>query len=316
MLLPPFLKANPLDQRSVFNGINEIEAQRIMEGYEHPRSSQWGTQEAVKIENTSRNRYANVFPWDKNRVRLPVDEKGSDYINASFIDIDGKHKYIAAQGPLRNTVHHFWAMCYKESEEQHNDVVIIAMVTPLEESGVKKCHQYWPDKNTVTLDLSKASLEDHITIPNLAVHWVGESYNDKGHYLLTELELRSLKKIKRVYHFHYFEWADAQVPPSSASLLSLAHDINALKNSVASTAVPIIHCSAGVGRTGTFIALDLMLQKFPNCTASFSCNSNTDPLETIIRSLRDQRMMMVQTFSQYRFLYEVLRSFSLNRNNQ
>ena len=306
MVSPLFLKLPISDQRVNFTTHNAVESERIREALNSPDKSDWSISDAVSRKSVQRNRYSNVFPWNKSRVKLPVEQGHSDYINASYISMGNKVGYIAAQGPLEDTIHHFWAMCYNESEKQKNDTVIIAMVTPLTEGGMKKCSHYWPTKTNPVLNVSTLLQNDGIEIPGLTVHFVSETYIEKGDYLLTEMELRSKTKVKKVYHFYYYKWADARVPPSVNPLISLSQEIRALKKSVTNDPVPIVHCSAGVGRTGTFIALDQLLNELSPGNLD-PANEQFDPINEIVTQLRSERMMMVQTVYQYCFLYDAMR---------
>lgn len=306
MTVPLFLKLRIPDQRMNFSTHNAVESERISEALNSPEKSVWSISDAISRKSVQRNRYSNVFPWNKSRVKLPVEQGHSDYINASYISMGNKVGYIAAQGPLDDTIHHFWSMCYNESEKQKNDTVIIAMVTPLTEGGMKKCSQYWPTKSNPVLNVTTLLQNDGIEIPGLSIHYLSETYIEKGDYLLTEMELRSKTLVKKVYHFYYYKWADARVPPSVDPLISLSQEIRALKKSVTNEPVPIIHCSAGVGRTGTFIALD---QLFHELTPDIldPANDKFDPIEAIVTQLRNERMMMVQTVYQYCFLYDTMK---------
>lgn len=284
-----------------FSRQNQIEAERINEGL-NESSSEWSLRAALCPKNADRNRYSNVFPWDRNRVKLPVHSDGSDYMNASYVTVDNNVRYIAAQGPLKKTIHHFWAMCFNEADASNSDTVIIAMVTPLEEGGIKKCEKYWPEAGE-EMDLSRDIEKDAISLPGLKVSFVNESFNELHSYVLTEFELSISNKLKRVLHYYYYKWADAKVPPSSLPLIDLAKSIKVEIEKLEEDLrpAPIIHCSAGVGRTGTFIALDQLLNYSPLSTNKFE-----DPVERIVSSLRSSRMMMVQTVYQYLYLYEVL----------
>lgn len=312
MVSPLFLKLPIPDQRMNFTTHNAIESERIREALNSPDKSDWSISDAVGRKSVQRNRYSNVFPWNKSRVKLPVEQGHSDYINASYISMGNKVGYIAAQGPLEDTIHHFWSMCYNESEKQKNDTVIIAMVTPLTEGGMKKCCQYWPTKTNPVLNVTMLLQDDGIEIPGLTVHFVSETYIEKGDYLLTEMELRSKTQVKKVYHFYYYKWADARVPPSVSPLISLSQEIRALKKSVTNEPVPIVHCSAGVGRTGTFIALDQLFNELSPDILD-PANDQIDPIEAIVTQLRSERMMMVQTVYQYCFLYDTMREVYAGR---
>lgn len=306
---PSYLRLSPMDKRKKFLHITALGDQRIEEAFSTPKTSVWSVNEALKKSNLYKNRYSNVFPYDKTRVRLPVEKGSEDYINASYVTLD-QNEYIAAQGPLTDTIHHFWAMAYNESEKQNNDTVVIAMVTPLTESGIVKCTQYWPDKTQISFDLSENILEDRISIPggSLKVEYVQESYNAVGDYLLTELLLKSDTKVKKVYHYYYFKWADAKVPPSLSPLVCLSKEIRSVSSKVENKEkgiqrpTPIVHCSAGVGRTGTFIAIDHLFND--DTLEEAHKNPQEDPVFQTVLRLRNCRMMMVQTLYQYDFLYE------------
>ncbi|KAK6453788.1 protein-tyrosine phosphatase-like protein [Scheffersomyces xylosifermentans] len=311
---PQFLRLPLASQKENFHQINELEAARIKQGLRHPGESDWAVNDGTDKRNASRNRYANVFPYNSSRVRLPVVGDGaSDYINASYVRLSEEsfNEYIAAQGPLENTVNQFWSMAYNESEKQNNDVVLIVMVTPLTESGMIKCDKYWPDKENPTLDLSHSNKKDSIDIPELQVNYIKESYDDVGDFLLTEMELVSPTKTKKVYHFYYYKWADARVPPSLYPLLYLSEEINAIRKLAVNAPTPIVHCSAGVGRTGTFIAIDHLFKDFDKfiklcekAKASKEYDVVYDPIFQTVLQMREKRMMMVQTAYQFGFLYD------------
>lgn len=312
--LPPFLKLTPLERRKKFIHINAESDQRVEDAISLPDAA-CTINVALEKDNLAKNRYSNVFPWDQNRVRLPVgpdvadgDHHKYDYVNASYVTINDEVKYIASQGPLPTTTHHFWAMAWNESETQDNDTIIVAMITPLVESGMVKCSQYWPDKSSAeVVDFSLNITHDKIAIDGgrLALRHVQETYDDEGDYLLTEMELISATKVKKVYHYYYYKWADCKTPASIYPLLSLSDNINAVINEVTSEGdgapIPIVHCSAGVGRTGTFIAID---QLFGVNSVITTSPRSSDPIFDFVLGLRSNRMMMVQTVHQYNFLYD------------
>lgn len=313
MVIPPFLNTPVSEQKANFANLNGIESERINESFNSCGESEWSMSAAMLQNNIRRNRYSNVFPWDRTRVKLPVVGEHSDYINASYITLNKAPDYIASQGPLKETMHHFWSMCYHESDKQQNDTVIIAMVTPLNESGITKCSSYWPTKTHPQLDFSALLQKDGIDIPGLKVNYVSETYNEKGDFLLTVLDLISQERKKKVYHYYYYKWSDAKVPSSIRPLLSLSEEITTIKKSFSNEPVPIIHCSAGVGRTGTFIVLDQLLN---DPAVSFKVDPNEhsitrDPILDIVIQLRKDRMMMVQTVYQYCFLYHAMKTVLL-----
>lgn len=318
---PMFLLLTLMNQREKFNKLNDLEADRIQEGLTNPQSSSWALTQAMKKVNRNRNRYSNVFPWDQTRIRLPVidQEIHSDYINASRVrlgvddfDSDATNtasQYIACQGPLESTIHHFWSMCFNESQLQNNDTVVVVMVTPLIEASMVKCHRYWPELNQ-KWEFDEDNMRDGIDIPNLSIQNIDETLDSNGDYLLTTMELKSNEIVKRVYHFYYFKWADAKVPPSIAPLYNICEDIENIRKLSRNPPVPIVHCSAGVGRSGTFIAFDYLFRdsnRFIDLVEQDQ-NEDSDLIYEIVYQMRASRMMMVQTIYQFNFLYETAKS--------
>ncbi|KAM7344935.1 protein tyrosine phosphatase 52F isoform 2-T4 [Cochliomyia hominivorax] len=219
----------------------------------------------------NKNRYADIFPYDKNRVILDIDADGSDYINASFIDGYRRRKeYIATQGPKPESTKDFWRMVL-----QHN-VRVIVMVTQFREGDIIKCHEYFPLKSK-------------------SINVVGKKKDAFDLYDRTELsvthETFGLKQ--KVVHFYFKKWPDHGCPTDPTHLITFIRKVKAEK--VPSYSPIVVHCSAGVGRTGTFIGLDIIMQRLKN-------ESKINIYETV-KKLRFQRMKMVQTLAQYTFLY-------------
>ncbi|KAK6463449.1 protein-tyrosine phosphatase-like protein [Scheffersomyces coipomensis] len=310
LVWPTYLTIDSIQQRKNFDQLNDIEAANLKEGITNS-SSPWSVSDGRIKAPKRRNRYSNVFPFNHNRVKLPCTKK-NDYINASRVQIDEESKYIVTQGPIESTIHHFWAMCFNESELNNTDTIVIVMLTSLVEDGIFKCIQYWPnDINEVNSDAS--SIEDKIDIGSLRVKFLKKSYNKEGDFSLTELELKSATKVKKVYHYYYYKWADARTPPSSESLQILSSHIHEHDNETTGKIIPIVHCSAGVGRSGTFIALDYFF-KNPQLFKSENIDPNQfgpynpsdDLILNTVSTLRHYRMMMVQTIHQYIFLYDTV----------
>ncbi|XP_050744270.1 phosphatidylinositol phosphatase PTPRQ [Drosophila biarmipes] len=218
-----------------------------------------------------KNRYADIYPYDKNRVILDIDAEGSDYINASFIDGHTRKKeYIATQGPKPESVMDFWRMIL-----QYN-VRVIVQVTQFREGNTVKCHEYYPYsmRGLVVTVKSKEIFELYDRTELTVVH-------DK--YGLKE----------KVVHFYFKKWPDHGCPEDPMHLITLVKKVKAERRPSYSPIV--VHCSAGVGRTGTFIGLDLIMQRLKS-------ESKINIFETV-KKLRFQRMKMVQTQQQYTFLY-------------
>ncbi|KAI4826999.1 hypothetical protein KUCAC02_030427, partial [Chaenocephalus aceratus] len=216
---------------------------------------------------------------DHTRVRLQLLEGDphSDYINANYID--GYHRprhYIATQGPMQETVRDFWRMVWQENSAS------IVMVTNLVEVGRVKCVRYWPDETEVYGDIKVTLIE---TEP-LAEYVIRTfTVQKKGHH-----EIRELRQ------FHFTSWPDHGVPCYATGLLGFIRQVKFLNPPDAG---PIVaHCSAGAGRTGCFIAVDIMLDMAENegVVDIFNC----------IRELRSQRVNMVQTEEQYVFVHDAI----------
>ncbi|XP_051660561.1 receptor-type tyrosine-protein phosphatase kappa-like [Manacus candei] len=228
--------------------------------------------------NQSKNRYKSIIPYDHCRVVLQPSGTGNDYINASYVDSYGSpHFFIAAQGPLAETVVDFWQMVWQEKTS------VVVMLTGLVEQNKIKCEKYWPEQEEVYGDFT-------VTLNNTRA--------------TTGLVTRtfSLQKAgcalpRVVEQFHYLLWPDHGVPRNTSQLLCLVAVVN--KRVLEAPAGPVlVHCSAGIGRTGTFIALDFLLKmgKAEGKVDVFRC----------VQQLREQRVSMVQTKEQYTFLYEAL----------
>ncbi|XP_066869339.1 receptor-type tyrosine-protein phosphatase T isoform X22 [Kogia breviceps] len=241
------------------------------------QTASWDT--AKEDENRNKNRYGNIISYDHSRVRLLVldGDPHSDYINANYID--GYHRprhYIATQGPMQETVKDFWRMIWQENSAS------IVMVTNLVEVGRVKCVRYWPDDMEVYGDIKVTLIE---TEP-LAEYIIRTfTVQKKGHHEIRELRL-----------FHFTSWPDHGVPCYATGLLGFVRQVKFLNPPEAGPIV--VHCSAGAGRTGCFIAIDTMLDMAENegVVDIFNC----------VRELRAQRVNLVQTEEQYVFVHDAI----------
>ncbi|XP_077053991.1 receptor-type tyrosine-protein phosphatase T isoform X3 [Siphateles boraxobius] len=247
------------------------------EGLAEGQTAPWET--AKKDENRNKNRYGNIIAYDHTRVRLQLLEGDphSDYINANYID--GYHRprhYIATQGPMQETVRDFWRMIWQENSAS------IVMVTNLVEVGRVKCVRYWPDETEVYGDIKVTLIE---TEP-LAEYVIRTfTVQKKGHH-----------EIREIRQFHFTSWPDHGVPCYATGLLGFIRQVKFLNPPDAGPI--IVHCSAGAGRTGCFIAVDIMLDmaESEGVVDIFNC----------IRELRSQRVNMVQTEEQYVFVHDAI----------
>ncbi|XP_026742026.1 tyrosine-protein phosphatase corkscrew-like isoform X1 [Trichoplusia ni] len=345
-----------LDHKSGFDG--EFQSLKMLED-RHVFTSHEGT----RPENTPKNRYRNILPYDQTRVvlRRRDNRQDSDYINASYIrssrlsdssssvqssnesldsvksliinsdtkktpplvtkslsdealreakksfkldkingnlcrDVTVKNKaYIAAQGCLSNTKDDFWRMIWQE------DVRVIAMITNEVENGKKKCERYWP-------------LSGHEErFDGLTVKSISETHYEE--YLLREFDVCDDKNCRVVFQYQFTAWPDHGTPGDPDGVLSFIDDINRrmIQNSQDTDApeqnILCVHCSAGVGRTGTFIVLDMLLDKIK--TSGFNCDID---VHSTVKLVRAQRNGMVQNKMQYRFIYLALQEFIDSRN--
>lgn len=276
-------------------------------------------------------------------MRLSVQEGGNDYINASLITLDlgsdlsiGSKEYIATQGPTRTTINHFWQMLYSLLHEDYKtESAVIVMLTPVHESGREACAPYWPSEVGSTLEIPSdedfpQTLEVSCMSSETVAPLVGPT---DGQYPHTQCDLKLTCPeegiTKTIHHIYVDTWVDFDRPKASGDIFSLVRLCNALQASTPSSSkesqaadstlestsgkdMPmIVHCSAGVGRTGTYMALDYMLTRskllIPDSSPSVY-SSITDPIYELVKSMREQRMGMVQRFSQYNYIYENVRT--------
>lgn len=236
-------------------------------------------QVAKKPENVRKNRYGNILPYDHSRVILKhtPDVCTSDYINASHIDGYNRPKeYISTQGPKENTIVDFWRMIWQEAS------TVILMVTGLVENGKQKCSKYWPDDSLVYGDLQ--ILLSH-TEPCMD-------------FIIRTLLLRKTDtgETRRIRHYHFLDWPDHTVPSNPTSLLTMLRRMRVENANL--TGPIVVHCSAGIGRSGTCIAIDSLWQQAER--------ENHVDVFGFVNKIRMQRTNMVQNLEQYLFIYEAL----------
>nr|XP_054592187.1 receptor-type tyrosine-protein phosphatase mu isoform X3 [Nothobranchius furzeri] len=249
------------------------EYERFFEG----QSAPWDS--AKKDENRMKNRYGNIIAYDHSRVRLQPQEGdgGSDYINANYVD--GYHRpnhYIATQGPMQETVYDFWRMVWQEN------TAAVVMVTNLVEVGRVKCCKYWPDDTDIYGDMKVTLIETQ-----LLSEYVIRTF---------AVEKRDVAEIREIRQFHFTGWPDHGVPLHATGLLGFIHCVKA---KVPPTAGPtVVHCSAGAGRTGCFIVIDIMLD--------MAEREGVVDIYNCVRELRERRVNMVQTEEQYVFIHDAI----------
>ncbi|XP_042629249.1 receptor-type tyrosine-protein phosphatase S-like isoform X10 [Cyprinus carpio] len=254
---------------------------RFSQEYESIDPGQQFSWEHSNLEiNKPKNRYANVIAYDHTRVALSNNDgvPGGDYINANFIDgYRRQGAYIATQGPMPDTFSDFWRLVW----EQHTANII--MITKLEEKSRNKCDQYWPSRGTETYGLMQVTLLDTVELATYCVRTFALIKSGSG-------EKRELRQ------FQFTAWPDQGVPEHPTLFLAFLRRVKACNPPDAGPIV--VHCSAGVGRTGCFIVIDAMLERVKQ--------EKTIDVYGHVTLMRSQRNYMVQTEEQYVFIYEAL----------
>ncbi|XP_013859805.1 receptor-type tyrosine-protein phosphatase delta isoform X30 [Austrofundulus limnaeus] len=229
--------------------------------------------------NKFKNRLVNIMPYESTRVCLqPIrGVEGSDYINASFIDGYRQQKaYIATQGPLAETTEDFWRMLW-----EHNSTIVV-MLTKLREMGREKCHQYWPAE--------RSARYQYFVVDPMA------EYN-MPQYILREFKVTDARdgQSRTVRQFQFTDWPEQGVPKSGEGFIDFIGQVHKTKEQFGQDGPITVHCSAGVGRTGVFITLSIVLERM-------RYEGVVDIFQTV-KMLRTQRPAMVQTEDQYQFCY-------------
>ncbi|XP_055078550.1 phosphatidylinositol phosphatase PTPRQ [Periophthalmus magnuspinnatus] len=227
--------------------------------------------------NRTKNRFPNIKPYNNNRVKLlsQPGSDGSDYINASFVSgYLCPNEFIATQGPLPGTVAAFWRMIWETGTRT------IVMLTQCFEKGRIRCHKYWPEDDkpmSVFSDILVSKVSEEV-FPDWTVRTLRVERH--GHYIL-------------VRHFNYTSWPEHGVPESCTTLIKF---VRAVRTHRLETSTIVVHCSAGVGRTGVFIALDHLIQHVRD--------HDFVDIYGLVAELRSERMCMVQNLAQYIFLHQ------------
>lgn len=249
-----------------------------------------------------------------SRIHLRVPEGESDYINASPITLTDPRtgsvfSYIAAQGPKQTGLSHFWHMVW----QQTSDVAVIVMLTKTAEGGREKCFQYFPlDEGTEAISIDP--VESVESAPAGSVR-LSEVYLDEScNSTVRKLQLTFGEQSKVIWHILFSGWPDFDVPQNEdrAALFELLR-LSVEKNTDPSNP-RIVHCSAGVGRSGSLISLEYLLAQIKS-GALAETKDDEDPIYDTVNKLREQRMTMVQSDAQYAFLYDVVREEFIKSQN-
>ncbi|KAK2150125.1 hypothetical protein LSH36_422g02013 [Paralvinella palmiformis] len=244
----------------------------------------FSVKDAKRPEYKERNRYRDVSPYDHSRVRL--ERNHLDYINASLVEYpEANRSYILTQGPLPKTSSHFWLMVW----EQNSAAVL--MLNRVVEMGRIKCHQYFP---------MNVNDEDDLVFEDVGLRVSYVSEEDKNFFVIRTLDIEDLQtgQKKRVLQFHYTTWPDFGVPESPEAFLNFLFAVRKAGVLEQSVGPPVIHCSAGIGRSGTFCLVDtclILIEKNQDVNSVNVCD--------VLMEMRQYRMGLIQTADQLRFSY-------------
>ncbi|XP_017266898.1 tyrosine-protein phosphatase non-receptor type 11b isoform X1 [Kryptolebias marmoratus] len=307
-LKQPF-NATRINAANIENRVRELN--KVADNSEKPKQGFWEEfevlqqqeckllyprKEGQKPENKSKNRYKNILPFDTTRVIIKDPEvPGTDYINANYIrnmNEDGRHVeeskvFIATQGCLQNTVTDFWKMVYQENAH------VIVMTTKEMERGRNKCVRYWPDLHS-TKEFEKVLVRNVEERP-------------AQDYILRKLEVTRLDRkepLRYIWHFQYLSWPDHGVPNEPGGVLWFLEEVNRTQSTIKDTGPIVVHCSAGIGRTGTIIVIDILIDIISR--QGLDCDID---IPKTIQMVRQQRSGMVQTEAQYKFIYMAVQQY-------
>ncbi|KAL4648381.1 tyrosine-protein phosphatase non-receptor type 11-like isoform X3 [Arapaima gigas] len=309
-LKQPF-NATRINAANIENRVRELN--KVADNSEKPKQGFWEEfemlqqqeckllyprKEGQRPENKGKNRYKNILPFDTTRVELRMvvpDVPGADYINANYIrnmHDEGRYAaeskvFIATQGCLQNTVTDFWKMVYQENTH------VIVMTTKEMERGRSKCVRYWPD------------IDSTREFGQLSVRNIEE--RQAQDYILRELEVVCVDQSeppRTVWHYQYLSWPDHGVPNEPGGVLCFLNQINQTQNAIPGAGPIIVHCSAGIGRTGTIIVIDILVDIINR--QGLDCDID---VPKTIQMVRRQRSGMVQTEAQYKFIYMAVQQY-------
>ncbi|XP_071314783.1 tyrosine-protein phosphatase non-receptor type 7-like [Trachinotus anak] len=272
--------------------------------------------------HTMKDRYKTILPNPESRVilRSPEEEAGPDrYINANYIRgyRGAQRAYIATQGPMVHTVGDFWDMVWQERSS------IIIMVTRLKENN-EKCELYWPQPTERTRRVKEEEEDEEEQREEDEEEGETSRFGrfllrvrdsqEKDGFTVTDMEIQLCSERRPVRHYWFTSWPDHHIPQCTAPLLRLVEEVEVYSKSLLPTSSQpvtdpvtgpgpiIVHCSAGIGRTGCFIASSIGCQQLRE-------TGQVDILETVCQ-LRLDRGGMIQTTEQYQFLYSTLAQYS------
>jgi len=239
---------------------------------------------ATTFYTRNKNRYPDILPKESSRVKLQhTGQEGSDYINANYIF---DKEYISTQAPTPSTIPDYWRMIWEQ------EVPVIVMLTKLFERGQIRAHAYWPEK-----------VGETITYGDISVQFDFEA--GVGPIDIKFFILSKSNENRRVAHLHYAAWPDFGVPASTREILNLVRLSEILRPETIPTAPIVVHCSAGIGRSGTFIGIHQAIRMIKSGKQSNICE--------LVLSMRSCRCGMVQTQEQYSFIHKTVLDYEVHR---
>ncbi|CCD66584.2 Protein-tyrosine phosphatase [Caenorhabditis elegans] len=275
------LEKGPIGLRNEFNAMKRFNDFDKMQSFK-------------KAQDHHKNRYKDVGCLDNNRVKLAHPPWPHDYIHANFVSTPANAKrFICAQAPLDNTCADFWYMCLQERVEA------IFMLCNLMEKGAKKCSEYYATKEKPELVFHEK--DQKITVKYEASGTVKFVKPTKAVVKETVLIIEGPGgQVLKTTHYHWIDWPDRGVPPADLSIIELLIKARPLKGPIA------VHCSAGIGRTGSVVMIEYMCEQLLN-------GNQIEETDKILQKIREQRNNSIQTDHQYLFVHQVMMNFFLEK---
>jgi protein tyrosine phosphatase len=258
--------------------------------------------ESRLLDDDDTCRYKNIRCYKDNYVKISSPH---EKINASWIHLPYENSFISAQAPLKNTVDDFWTMCFD------HDINTVIMLCNLEENGKEKCEKYWENKNN-----DKDAIVDSTELgSNFVINYTTEQINDD--ITIRNINIRDTEKNenneKKIKQIHYGSWPDHKSVDLQSIYGNILFMFNLVDNEIGHNPI-VVHCSAGVGRTGTFIALynlyrDILSQIHDEKNKKITLN-----FMNLVRKMKEMRMHLVETEDQYNLIYQFVEKFLKDRN--
>ena len=246
-------------------------------------------------------RYSNIRCYKDNYVKISSPH---ELINASWIHFPFEDSFISAQAPLKNTIDDFWTMCFDY------DINIIIMLCNLEENGKEKCVEYWENDKRDLKDSTASTMDT-----NFIINYTTEQINND--IIIRNINIRDKNKEenneKKIKQIHYGSWPDHQSLDIQDIYGNILFMFNLVDKEIGHNPI-VVHCSAGVGRTGTFIALYNLYRDILNQIHEKNNKNITINFMNLVRKLKEMRMHLVETEDQYKLIYKFVSKFLEDRN--